>query len=289
MATGRFKQFKVDFYVVTIDGERQHNWLTGLLADERGFTDAISLNPGDDEKFQIRSIVSIKNGEAYKAVFGRCRFGETPEQGAVDGSEDDVKLKPGYGLVEKNHFLFYPSQNMIVYQRNQSGSHYSKFQRYVARVINIANVAFEPILTGDSYKKLLDPQVKAKKVDLSFLPPKDPSLYPKEWTKDAIKLINRLGGVSARITIGVGRTKRQGLLAEAKDVAVMLARAGLAKVAKVKIDDQPEPIDLIADRVVETAKARVGDNGRLIPEMVYSALDNARHKRRKDINHFFGT
>ncbi|OZI31753.1 hypothetical protein CAL29_28195 [Bordetella genomosp. 10] len=288
MASQKFKQFKVDFYVVTLDQDRTTSVLKDMLSAADGITDALTLNAGEDEHFQIRSIVSINKGMAYKAVFGRCRFGETPEQGAVDGREADVELKPGHGLVEKNYFLFFPETNLVVYQRNSSGSHYSKFQRYLGRASGHDGVTFEPILTSDSYERLLTPGVQAKRVDISFQQPKDPSLYRQAWTKDAIRLVNSAGGVTARITIGVGRTHGK-LLSQAKDAAVMLARAGLAKVARVKVEEQNEPIDLIADRVVETAQALIGDNGRPIPEMVYAALDRAKTKRKKDLDTFFGT
>jgi len=288
MTKQKHRQYKVDFYVVTIDQNRDNAVLTDLLAAEKDHTEALTLNTGDEEHFQIRSIIPINKGAAYKAVFGRCRFGETPIQGNTDGSEEDVELKPGNGLVEKNYFLFFPQQNLLVYQRNQSGSHYSKFQRYLGRVIEKDAVTFEPILTSDSYARLLAPGIHAKRVDISFLQPKDPNLYQQEWTQDAIKLIKSIGGVTARITIGVGRT-RTTLLGKSKDAAVMLAKAGLAKVARVKVEDQSEPIDLIADRVVETVQVQLGDNGRPLPEFVYAALGEAKTKRKRDLDAFFGT
>lgn len=288
MAVKTHKQFKVDFYVVTVDQKRDHNVLTSLLNTSSSVTQAIALNAGDEERFQIRSVLTLNAGRAFKAVFGRCRYGETPEQGADDGSEEDVQLKPGHGLVEKNHFLFFPETNLVVYQRNQSGSHYSKFQRYIQQVTGANDVSLEPILTSDSYERLLKPGVQAKRVDISFQQPKDPSLYAQAWTKDAIQLVNSVGGRTARITIGVGRTQTN-LLGQIKDATVLLARAGLAKVARVKIEEQNEPIDLIADRVVETVQVRLGDNGRPVPELVYVALENAKTKRKQDLDTFFGT
>ncbi|WP_368649004.1 DUF6731 family protein [Castellaniella ginsengisoli] len=288
MEERKYKQFKVDFYVITSEQKRSNSVLSNLLSNSEGYTEALALNPGEDEHFQIRSIVSINKGAAYKAVFGRCRFGEVPVQGKTDGSEEDVKLKPGHGLVEKNHFLFFPSQNLVVYQRNQTGSHYSKFQKYISQAHGRDVISLEPILTSDSYARLLAPGVKAKRIDISFQQPKDPSLYQQEWTKDAIRLIKSVGGTSARITIGVGRT-RSTLLGKGKDAAVMLAKAGLARVARVKVEDMSEPIDLIADRVVETVQVLLGPNGRPLSEFVYAALDQAKSKRQADLDAFFGT
>ena len=280
------KTFRVDFFVVTSDQEREHDLMRELLSDGRKYTDALELNPGDDEKYQVRSIVSLSKGKSFKAVLGQCRFREKPIQGTADGREEDVELKPGHGLVEKNHFLFFAERNLLVYQRNSSGSPYSRFQRYAGRAVE-GNIAFEPILTKDSYQRLLDSSANARRVELSFQPPKDPSLYQDLWMQEAINLVNEVGGVSARSTISVGRTNRT-LVSRIKDAAVMLARGGLAKVARVQIEDEQEPIDLIADRVIGSITVPLQQNGRPNSEDIYAALEEAQHSRSKDIKHFFG-
>jgi len=287
MATKKFKQFKVDFYVVTEEQRRENTVLTNLLHGNQ-VTEALALNADDNEHFQIRSITSINSGSAYKAVFGRCRFGETPVQGDANGNEEDVELKPGHGLVEKNHFLFFPNNNLLVYQRNSTGSHYSKLQRYIARAGDSLNAALEPILTSDAYTRLIKSTEPIKQIDLSFQAPKDPSLYQQIWTKDAIRLLNSSGGLNARITISMGRQDGH-LVGQMRDAAVTLARAGLARVARVKLEEIAEPIDLIADRVIETVQVLMGENGRPIPEMVHAALEEARHRRSEDLKRFFGT
>jgi hypothetical protein len=288
MATkSRTKQFKIDFYTIR-SPLTQRNPLTSLLSASENITEALNLNSEDSEKFQIRSIVSIADGMAYKAVFGRSRYGETPQQGAEDGSEEDVQLKPGHGLVEKNHFIFFPDRNLVIYQRNSSGSHYSKFQRYIERAAAAQDVTLEPILTRDSYERLLNNDVDARSVDISFLPPRDPSLYQGTSAKQAIELLNSFGGARARIMVSAGRGE-ESLLSSAKTAAVLLAKAGLARVARVKIEGEIQPIDLIADRIVETETIPLEDNGRPTPENIYNALDRAKDRRLTDINAFFGT
>lgn len=282
------KQYKVDFFVVTQQQEREHPIVADLLASATGgLTNAIPLVRDEDEKHQIRSLVSLNGGKLYQGVFGRSRYGEAPLQGAEDGREEDVELKPGHGLVEKNHFLFWPERNLLVYQRNPSGSHHTKLQRYFNLACN-EPVELEPILTTDSYQRLLDPKARARKVDLSFQQPKDPSLYKEyEWTKEAMQLVRKVGGVSARLTITMGRSP-ESLLSEIKNAAVVLARSGLARVARVKVEDQEAPIDLIADRVVETIVVPLSDNGRPEAKDIYAALAQAETARRKDLRSFFG-
>lgn len=159
------------------------------------YTQAHKLDIKEPEDYQVRDIVSLNGGKVYQGVFGRCRF-ETLTQGTTTGDEDDVNLKPNHGLVEKNFFLYYPGQNLVVYQRNSNGSHHSKLQKYLELASENTDTLLEPILTKDSYTKLLSNAVRAKKIDISFTRPRDPKLYSHAWTKDAISLISSAGGLS---------------------------------------------------------------------------------------------
>lgn len=281
----RIKTYKVDFYVVTKDQERDHDRMEQLLHNGKDHTEALQLDPKDDDKHQIRSIVK-GSGTMSQAVFGRCRFGDKPVQGTLDGREEELKLKAGHGLVEKNHFLFFADRNLIVYQRNGSGSHYVKLQRYLNKALS-ANIGLEPILTTNAYQRLLSQSGNTKRVELSFQRPKDPSLYKDLWTKEAIQLVRKVGGVNARIVISTGRSPVN-MADQIKFTAVAAARAGLASVAKVRIDDEMEPIDLIADRIIDSISVKVGDNGRPESASIYQEMYQAYDRQRPHLRTFFG-
>ena len=100
-------------------------------------------------------------------------------------------------------------------------------------------------------------------------------------------MVKKVGGVNARIRIGVGRTNRK-LVGRIKDAAVTLAKAGLATVARVKLEDVEEPIDLIADRIVSTMKVRLMNNGRPDPEAIYEGLGSAVDEHQEHLQAFFG-
>lgn len=278
------KRFKVDFYVITKDGSRDHAEMQNLLLGAAHVTPALALDGNEDEKYQIRSIVQV--GSAFKAVFGRIRSGDKPVQGNELGQEEDVDLKPGHGLVEKNHFIFHPDRNLLIYERNGSGSHYAKVQRYLNLLLTQGVYVLEPLLTRDSYQKLIDGG-DAKTVDFSFQAPRDPSLYQGSGLEDVIRMLKGLGGLNARVRIGVGRSDKR-LTGKAKDAAVAIAKHGLARVARVTLADDAEPIDLIADRIIESASVPKGANGRPSSEDVYAALQNAADKRDDDLATFFG-
>ena len=283
---GKTKSFKVDFVVATHKQSRDHTLLAEFLASAGPIADAVALDGDEDEKHQLKSIVSLNKGAVFKGVFGRCRFGEKPVQGSESGSEEDVELKPGHGLVHKNFFIFFAKRNLLVYQRNPTGSHLSKLQRYLSSVLG-KQIILEPILTTDAYQRLLDPGAHAKTIELSFQKPRDPALYQDLWVQEAMHLMNGLGGFTAKIRIGVGRENKT-LLGKGKAAAVTLARAGLARVARVTIEDESEPIDLIADRIIETINVPLGLNGRPAPDAVYAALANCESNRSADLATFFG-
>lgn len=287
MTVRRAHSYKVDFYVVTVDGDPGHDVVTSALADPRQYTDAVALTANIDEKHQIRAITTSRGRRGVtSAVFGRCRYGERLVQGAEDGREADVALLPGHALVEKNHFLFYPDRNLLVYQRNAGGSHWAKFQQFLSRITN-ARVALEPILVSDAYERLLNDDVIPRRIDISFRAPRDPSLYNDRWTREALDLLGSAGATNGRFTISAGRGNA-GLLAKMKGIVVGAARTGLARVAKVKIEDVEEPIDLIADRIIESITVQVDDRGHATAEDIYAELSAAVGRRAEDLRSFFG-
>lgn len=282
------KTYSVDFYRVRIGQKNNDAQFANLLRDsaETGYLE-VQETPGTGEHHQIKSIVAFKADKVFKAVFGRVRKSDIPRQGDEKGNEEDLDLKPGYGLVEKNYFLFYRDDNLLIYQRNHSGSHYSKLAQYLSKVLG-RTVSLDPILTADSYQRLLADDVVPTKVEFSVAASPNAELYPEVWTKDMMSLITGLGGARARLSIRADTRRGDTLMDKAKDAAVALARSGLARIARVEIEDSDHPIDLIADRIKEKVEVEV--EGRYPdPESIYNALMLAKDRRQADLDRFFGT
>lgn len=145
---------------------------------------------------------------------------------------------------------------------------------------------FEPILTRDSYQRLIDGG-PATRIEFSFQPPKDPSFYKDLWTQEAAELLNKVGAVNAAVKIGVGRTNQK-LAPKVKNSIVALARSGLARVARIKLEEDQQAIDLIAERVVASITVPLEKNGRATPEAIYAALLDVEGDKRDDIKSFYG-
>ena len=281
------KRYKVDFFVVTLGGSRKQVKVRSFLGSaENGRTAPQALVDGEDEEHMIRSLVPLNNGTAYKGVFGRCRYNETPVQGNREGKERDVKLLPGHGLVEKNHFLYFAETNLLIYQRNNSGSHSSKFQHYLNKSIQADKMfLLEPILSHDAYSRMLNGGA-IKWLELSFQLPKDASLFENLDFKKAAEFGSESNAVSAKLRLTVGRTEKR-LAERFKNGLAEIAKTDIAKVARVKLEDFDEPIDLIAERIVETIEVDIAENGRPDPDDVFRKLQAAKDKRAQALNAFF--
>lgn len=284
----KVKQFTAHFYCFNDGGNKVSTRLTEFLQNCQGsHGQALHLEEGSAEFFQIRSVLVNNKGNVFQAVFGRCRKGETPEQAAETGDEKDVKLEDGYGLVEKNHFIFFSDLNLVVYQQNNNGSKYQRLQRYLAKVLKSPQVALEPVLTRDSYKRLIEGG-KLHKIELSILEPKLIDEQSEVFIQEAISVFQTSNAKRLKITL---TADRNGSLAETmKQPFLTLARFGRAKVARVTLNgsDEDEIIDFVADRIKQPIHVQLQPNGRARASDIYAALAHAKDERKDDLRAFFG-
>jgi hypothetical protein len=281
------KTYSVDFYRVRIKQNSNSPLFADTLRDaaSTGFLEMVET-AGTADHHQVKSIVTFTSDKVFKAVFGKVRKADIPKQGDEHGNEEELNLKPGYGLVEKNYFMFYRDTNLLVYQRNQNGSHYSKLAQYLSKVLG-NTVSLDPVLTADSYARLMQNDVVPTKIELSLAASSNSELYPEDWTQDMMDLIKGVGGARAKLTIRADTRRGETLVARAKEAAVILARSGLASISRVSVEDNEHPIDLIADRIKE--KIEVEIEGRYPdPESIYNALMSAKDRRQDDLDSFFG-
>src|SRR5690606_26778135 len=117
------------------------------------------------------------------------------EQVNDQGEEADVDLLPGYGLALKNQFMYFVTdrRGYFVYQRDVTASHYTRFQRYL-REVSTPDLRLEPMLTGDAYERLMRDEADLRAVDFSITRPKEPGLYPDEWSLRFMDMMNKAGG-----------------------------------------------------------------------------------------------
>ena len=277
------KSVHADFYHIEQQGVNQTTVVRDLLNSHlNGHAPAHNLDD-PNVKFQIRSISQAStNGTVFKAVFGRLRHGETPEQASEHSDDADVELKPGHGLVEKNHFLFFSDLNLIVFQRNGHAGRNSHLQAYLNNP-TYAHISLSPILTQDSYSKLLNGEA-LKKIEISLRKPAAALQQEDTFLKNFIDSFQGQSIGSLKLTLSA---ERQGALIESlKEALVTLSKFGRTRIARATLVDD-NVIDLMLDRVTHKFSVPVQANGRPTPSDLFSGLANAKDHCSDDLASYF--
>lgn len=194
--------------------------------------------------------------------FAKLRKKDIPKIGSnTSDSESQIPLDDEQGLVEKNHFLFYPKRNLLVFQSNRDASTHNMFGTYITEATDETTI-FNAVLKLDSAKRLIGGGVKPKEVEVSFAVPQGSEVRKgkKRFTNEMISAMAGAGGMSmsARISLGRGsRSSTSYLTMDVKDALVELTSIMDTSVARLKIENEEgieDTVDLIADRIKDTIK-----------------------------------
>lgn len=282
------RTLSADFYCFEEDGSRKSAYLMDLLDKYVGaYAPTHSIGSDPNIKYKIRSISKSQNGKVYKAIFGKLRHGEQPEQASETDSDKDVDLLPGHGLVEKSHFLFYPDINLIVYQRNRNVGRNTQFQNYL-NTPTFSNRALVPILMKDSYKRLMEGG-ELKKIEVSIRAPILLERQDDPFVGDYIKLFSDSGAGNVKLVIS-GRSDKP-LRKGVKEALVKLSKFGKTRIARATTIDEnanDDVIDLLVDRVAQSFEVDIESNGRPSSSSIFAGLADAKLQRATDLKSFYG-
>lgn len=283
MAGNKTRKYSVDFYHVQQDGVKDTDFVRNLLST---YADAHATAHNLDDPnvlFQIRDIKQASaDANVFKAVFGRLRHGEKPEQASTNGGDVDVDLLPGHGLVEKNHFLFFSDLNLIVFQRNSHAGRNSHLQAYL-NAPNFSKISLTQILTTDSYNKLLN-GAPLKKLEISI---RKPMAALKQEDTFLQPLIDQLQGQSpGHLKVVLTASRGDSLPDHLKESLVNLSKFGRTSIARSTLVDDTQ-IDLLLDRVVGEFHAVLQENGRALPQHMFEGLATAKDECADDLENFF--
>lgn len=277
------RTYTADFYCFEQNNVPKSTALYDLLnAHVGGHAPAHSIDD-PNVKYQIRSINRTSSGSVFKAVFGKLRHDGTPEQASEHEDESDVELKPGHGLVEKNHFLFFPDINLVVFQRNGNAGRNSHLQTYLNKPA-YSGYVLVPILTRDSYSRLMNGG-PMKKLEISLRKPALAMHQEDIILKDYIAMIQNSN--AGRMKLVLSASTGESLLDKVKDAAVTLSRFGRTRVARATMVEDNEIIDLVLDRVVKPFQIELQPNGRPDPQSLFSGLAKAKDACSSELKAFF--
>jgi hypothetical protein len=282
------KKIKIEFYVGRIGPSGTDGLVSRILLDLINKANC-PCHSYSGMHYQIRKLTQFNNGESFKGIFAKIRKDDIPHIGSTEGDEREITLDESEGVIEKNHFIYFRKNELLVYQTNKNGSALNALGSYFSSITNHAT-AFNPIVKLETIKRLMSQNMAPSIVELTVARPTNPDLYPQDdWSQDLFKLMGDMGGAKIRFTIKPeGRGKSRGTLASrVKGWAADLVLDGMATTAKVTLPGIDQPFDLIKDRLAVTLPVQM--EGRYPSEdMMFHALRKAKDQSSSELEAFFG-
>lgn len=113
-----------------------------------------------------------QNGAVWSGDMVKIRMDYLPSKASIKGDLEPLELEDDEGIGEENAFIFHPTYNVLLMQRNRHGVSASLFAYYISRqltqLMNITeSVEFLPVVRPEGVDKL-DKFFEIKKFDVGF-------------------------------------------------------------------------------------------------------------------------
>jgi hypothetical protein len=280
------KNVKIGFYRGYV--KDSHDAITEVLGGLASSHDYPYID-GGDVQYQIRGLHQFHGGASFKGVFAKLRKNDIPHIGALGGSEREIGIQDDEGVIEKNYFLYFKKNQLLVYQSNFNGSTITALETYFSKRLNTAT-SFHPILRLDAMQSFLKNELKPTCIEFKIASPTNPAMYDSDdFSRHIISLMSETGGASLGLTInagGRGKNKKS-LFMDIKQTLKNLVLKGDVTAAKIKLDGIEHPVDLLADRIIAIRKVKM--NGRYpVEDDMYAALLTAKDEYESALSQYFG-
>lgn len=289
MPKSSLKNIRVDFFQISITPtERITTPLKGFHEIMNGNINNHHENGGFRREFYG---LSNRGANNFCGSLRKFRNEDLPKISQLGGTELDLPLTEGQGLVEHNCFIYFPKHNVIAIHYNAHANHYS---RLVDTLIGLwdTNVEFTPLITADTFKRLNRAGTTLVEIEAKIPKPQNPNLLPDpdDFTRPALDMLNmsEADNLSFKVAIdrrfqGVNRRLANWLKKSINSISQYEPEKLTAKIDENGI---VSPIDLIADRIKSTQ--RIEATGRYVPrETLYKAIEQAYADVESDINAYF--
>lgn len=205
------KNFQVRFFVLNVQSADPENGMTGpslfqKLYEAASVEGLCPTHMSNSVGFEIRDFYRFNQGTVYRGTFATIRD-DAPHIREAHGGERTIQLENNEGILEKNHFFYYASQSLLVYQVNMRASHPTRLESYLQSMVGAAHtISLDDMLTLDAWRKLQ--QGIVKQFDVTFDKPKDPTTYnPCDFTSGNLRMMDAAGAGSVRLVIKAARGK----------------------------------------------------------------------------------
>jgi len=244
------------------------------------------VHPDGRFSYELRDL-SVRGG-SVQGVFAKFRSDQIPHIGQAGGREREIRIAENEGLLEKNHFIYRPSDQLLVFEQNGHGSRPARLARYVTEQAG-ETLNFDPVLQSDAVERLMRGQAEMRAMRVSFARPTNPDHFPDdEWTRDLMKQMAIAGGSTVALSITSDsrsdNEERSKLSARMKNAVTALMRSGYARTVRVRVEEDgiEHPIDLMADRITSVQSVTMAGKYP-VRGSIYAALNSAFEEQRDAI------
>lgn len=283
------KSYGVRFYAAQFGADApEGSTATALLEAE-----AVSIAAGNAPvqwvdgmlRYEFRDIRSHNAGQVIQGVLAVLRD-EAPHIRGADGAERPIELQENEHVIEKNYFLLFRQQQLLVWQVNGRASHVSRMERMVTLLAaNNYTVTFGDVVNRAALQRLEQGTVKRFEVRLAR-PRNAEAIDPNNWERSALELMAGVDGTVISIEVST-RRKGRGLSDASKALMHRLLNRGDVRKLAVKLDRERLPVDLFADCVHDRIEVQM-DGLYPIPRSIFEELQRAKDRQQPVLDDFFG-
>lgn len=251
----RTRKMRVDFYTInTQAGPQFHN----ILQKCSSIPDGDARSYLDSDFISHLSKLEYKDG-LWEGDLYRLKINDPAFKGSTSGQVTMVPLKANEGMSDFVAFIFDPSNNVLVWQKNTAGP---KIQPFITFCTSNGGPGAAPVveymLEKDVLRKLeRAPMVRSLNAKIAPSHSMLVSSDPDHGVSEVLKLAKLYSGPNVEIIVSVGR-KKSGLNAVQilKTIKSLLtfSKTGDETVKKLKVNIQDElgdnePIDLLEQTI----------------------------------------
>lgn len=280
------KSYSVRFYVGNVPEGPQRKPISQVLSE---IVDSIQENGSACQvadgsvKYELRDMVSLNDGASFKGVLAVLRD-DAPHIRGANGIERDIVLAQDEHIIEKNHFLFYRENEMIVWQVNGKGSHVHRLELYLSQFSN-QTITCEDIIDKNSVDRLARGVIRGFKFKIAKPKRGVAEIAADDWAFPTLKLLQ--GSEASSITVDVKTGSRQrGLAGRVKDSIYGLIKSEHVKSMQVRLQNVEQPIDLFADCITDAISVQMIG---LYPsrDAIFAELAAAKDRQRSQLDAYF--
>lgn len=285
------KKISVDFYRVEMPMQTTETF-NSVLHRVEGSPDDASRNV-EMGGYAYRLQHANFEAELGEGEMVRIRMDEVPLKAKLSGYVAPFELEDDEGIAEDTAFLFYRPTNVLVMQRSRIGVSAARLAGYLESRGGLDGpIIFDPLLQKNALQRL-NALNAIRKVDVRLARVDHPEHLKDEahGLNGVIELLGQFDAPDVALTLSMGRLRGSlGVVDCLQTIKTLnrVAKENEHNVTKLEVHGQrgpqePEIIDLVKDRMVETFELEVDHQRRISYEARRLALREALRRRMKEV------